>query len=135
VNKRLKASLDGRFHFDPLLVLACSSLLLIGFVMVASASLHLGVKVTGSEFYYPLRQLIHTGLGFVLGFFIAATPLRMWEKWGAWLFIVGLLLLMVLIPGLGIKVNGSIRWLSIAGIRIQVSEVIKFFRSFTWQVM
>jgi cell division protein FtsW len=128
VNKHIKTSLDGRFHFDPLLVLACSSLLLIGFVMVASASLHLGVKVTGSEFYYPLRQLIHTGLGFVLGFFIAATPLRMWEKWGAWLFIVGLLLLiLVLIPGLGIKVNGSIRWLSIVGIRIQVSEVIKFF--------
>jgi len=128
VNKHIKTSLDGRFHFDRLLVLACSSLLLIGFVMVASASLHLGVKVTGSEFYYPLRQLIHTGLGFVLGFFIAATPLRMWEKWGAWLFIVGLLLLiLVLIPGLGIKVNGSIRWLSIAGIRIQVSEVIKFF--------
>lgn len=128
MNKHIKTSLDGRFHFDRLLVLACSSLLLIGFVMVASASLHLGVKVTGSEFYYPLRQLIHTGLGFVLGFFIAATPLRMWEKWGAWLFIVGLLLLiLVLIPGLGIKVNGSIRWLSIAGIRIQVSEVIKFF--------
>jgi len=102
--------------------------LLIGFVMVASASLHLGVKVTGSEFYYPVRQLMHMGLGLILGLFIAATPLRMWEKWGAWLFIVGLvLLILVLIPGLGIKVNGSIRWLSIAGIRIQVSEVIKFF--------
>lgn len=128
MNKRLKTSLNRRFHFDPLLVLVCSSLLLIGFVMVASASLHLGVKVTGSEFYYPTRQLLHTGLGLVLGVFIAATPLRMWEKWGAWLFIVGLLLLiLVLVPGLGIKVNGSIRWLSIAGIRIQVSEVIKFF--------
>jgi len=128
VSKRIKTSLDGRFHFDPLLVFACSSLLLIGFVMVASASLHLGVKVTGSEFYYPVRQLMHMGLGLILGLFIAATPLRMWEKWGAWLFIVGLvLLILVLIPGLGIKVNGSIRWLSIAGIRIQVSEVIKFF--------
>ena len=128
MNKRLKTSLNRRFHFDPLLVLVCSSLLLIGFVMVASASLHLGVKVTGSEFYYPTRQLLHTVLGLVLGFFIAATPLRMWEKWGAWLFIVGLMLLiLVLVPGLGIKVNGSIRWLSIAGIRIQVSEVIKFF--------
>ncbi len=128
MSKRIKTSLDGRFHFDPLLVFACSSLLLIGFVMVASASLHLGVKVTGSEFYYPIRQLMHMGLGLILGLFIAATPLRMWEKWGAWLFIVGLvLLILVLIPGLGIKVNGSIRWLSIAGIRIQVSEVIKFF--------
>jgi cell division protein FtsW len=128
VSKKVRTSLDGRFHFDPILVLVCSSLLLIGFVMVASASLHLGVKVSGSEFYYPTRQLMHIGLGLVLGIIIASTPLRIWEKWGARLFIFGLLLLiLVLVPGLGIKVNGSIRWLSIAGIRIQVSEVIKFF--------
>jgi cell division protein FtsW len=128
VSKRIKTSLDGRFHFDPLLVIACSSLLLLGFVMVASASLHLGVKLTGNEFYYPTRQLMHMGFGLVLGTVIAATPLRVWEKWGVWLFIVGLLLLIiVLIPGLGIKVNGSVRWLSIGGLRIQVSEVIKFF--------
>ena len=103
MRKRIRTSLDGRFHFDRLLVIACSSLLLMGFVMVASASLHLGVKVSGSEFYYPTRQLIHIGLGFVLGVFIAATPLRFWQKWGSVLFIVGLLLLIiVLVPGLGI---------------------------------
>jgi cell division protein FtsW len=128
VRKRVKTSLDGRFHFDRLLVIACLSLLLIGFVMVASASLHLGVKLTDDAFYFPTRQLIHTGFGLVLGFFVAATPLRVWEKWGAWLFIIGLLLLIVvLVPSLGIEVNGSRRWLSIAGLRIQVSEVIKFF--------
>jgi cell division protein FtsW len=128
VSKRIKTSLDGQFHFDPLLVIACSSLLLLGFVMVASASLHLGVKLTDDAFYFPTRQLIHMGFGLVLGFFVAATPLRVWEKWGAWLFIIGLLLLIVvLVPGLGIEVNGSRRWLSIAGLRIQVSEVIKFF--------
>ncbi|MFI3188029.1 MAG: putative lipid II flippase FtsW [Methylococcales bacterium] len=128
MSKRIRTSLKVRFHFDLLLVVACSSLLLIGFVMVASASLHLGVKVSGNEFYYPTRQLMHTGFGLVLGAIIAATPLQVWEKWGVWLFIVGLLLLvLVLIPGLGIRVNGSVRWLSIGGLRIQVSEVIKFF--------
>jgi len=33
----------------------------------------------------------------------------------------------VLIPGLGVKVNGSTRWLSLGGVRLQVSEVVKFF--------
>jgi cell division protein FtsW len=71
---------------------------------------------------------MHTGFGLVLGAIIAATPLQVWEKWGVWLFIIGLILLvLVLIPGLGIRVNGSVRWLSIGGLRIQVSEVIKFF--------
>ncbi|MGH8500339.1 MAG: putative lipid II flippase FtsW, partial [Methylococcales bacterium] len=35
------------------------------------------------------------------------------------------LLVTVLIPGLGVKVNGSIRWLSLGGARIQVSEIVK----------
>lgn len=128
MRKDIRASLDGRFHFDRLLVISCLSLLLIGFVMVASASLHLGVKLTGDAFYFPTRQLIHMVFGLVLGVFVAATPMRVWEKWGGMLFIIGLLLLIVvLVPGLGIEVNGSTRWLSIAGVRIQVSEVIKFF--------
>lgn len=128
MNKQIKTSLDGRFHFDRLLVITCSSLLLLGFVMVASASLHLGVKLTGDVFYFPTRQLIHMVFGLILGVFVAATPMRVWERWGSILFIAGLfLLIVVLIPGLGIEVNGSRRWLSIAGVRIQVSEVIKFF--------
>jgi len=128
VRKEIRASLDGQFHFDSILITSCLSLLLFGFVMVASASLHLGVKLTGDAFYFPVRQLTHTIFGLILGVFIAATPMRVWERWGGMLFIIGLLLLIVvLIPGLGIEVNGSTRWLSIAGVRIQVSEVIKFF--------
>ncbi len=128
MNKRAKPSRIGRFHFDPLLLVVTMSLLLIGYVMVASSSLHLGVKMTGSSFYYPVRQSLHIGLGLFLGTCVAFTPIRVWEKAGQSLFIVGLLLLViVLIPGLGVKVNGSTRWLSLGGLRIQVSEVVKYF--------
>lgn len=125
---RTKPSRIGRFHFDPMLITVSLSLLLIGYVMVASASLHLGVKMSGNSFYYPIRQTLHIGLGVFLGACVALTPIRTWEKMGQGLFIAGLLMLViVLIPGLGIKVNGSIRWLSIGGLRIQVSEIVKFF--------
>lgn len=117
-----------RFHVDPVLLLVSLSLLLIGYVMVASASLHLGIKMAGNGLHYPLRQLMHIGLGLVLGCGVAAVPMRVWEQNGPKLFIAGLLLLIiVLIPGLGVKVNGSVRWLSLGGMRIQVSEVVKFF--------
>ncbi len=116
------------FHFDPVMVFVSASLLLIGYVMVGSASLHLGIKMTGDGLYYPLRQLAHIGMGITLGTGIATVPMRVWEKNGPQLFIAGLMLLIiVLIPGLGVKVNGSVRWLSLGGLRIQVSEVVKFF--------
>jgi cell division protein FtsW len=125
--KTLLARMRG-FHFDPVLVSISVSLLLIGYVMVASASLHLGIKMTGDGLYYPIRQLVHIVLGLILGGGIAAVPMRVWEKIGPQLFIAGLaLLIIVLIPGLGVKVNGSVRWLSLGGMRIQVSEVVKFF--------
>lgn len=128
MNKRPKPSRLGRFHFDPLLVIVSASLLLMGFVMVASASLHLGGKIAGNSFHYPIRQSLHIGLGLFLGACVALTPIRVWEKAGQGLFIAGLLLLViVLIPGLGVNVNGSTRWLSIGGLRIQVSEVVKYF--------
>jgi len=118
----------GQFHFDPVLLFVSISLLLIGYVMVASASLHLGIKLTGDGLHYPVRQLMHIGLGLIFGAGVVAVPMRVWEQNGPRLFIAGLLLLIiVLIPGLGVKVNGSVRWLSIGGIRIQVSEVVKFF--------
>ena len=128
MKKHVKHSLLGRFHFDPLLVIVSVSLLAIGYVMMASSSLHLGIKETGNSLHYPIRQSLHIALGLILGICVALTPIRVWEKSGQWLFIFGILLLIVvLVPGLGVKVNGSTRWLSIFGMRVQVSEVVKFF--------
>ena len=128
MKKHVKHSLLGRFHFDPLLVIVSASLLAIGYVMMASSSLHLGIKETGNSLHYPIRQSLHIALGLILGICVAVTPIRVWEKSGQWLFIFGILLLIVvLVPGLGVKVNGSTRWLSIFGMRVQVSEVVKFF--------
>ncbi len=117
-----------KFYFDPLLVFVTVSLLFIGYIMVASSSLHLGVEQKQDGFYYPIRQFVHIFLGVLLAIGVEKVPMEAWGKGGAGLFIAGLfLLVIVLIPGLGVKVNGSIRWLSLAGIRIQVSEVVKFF--------
>ncbi len=111
---------------DKVLLLISMALLLFGLVMMTSASLHLGEKVAGDALYYPLRQLVHLSLGLIVASAAFFIPLAFFEKTGQWLFIGGLvLLLLVLIPGLGAKVNGSIRWLAVGGFRLQVAEVIK----------
>ncbi len=127
IDQLLKSTSGIQFHVDKLLLLVCFSLLLIGYVMVASASLHLGAKLTGNIMHYPLRQLIHIFMGLMVAVIVASIPIAVWERISSWLFIAGLaLLVIVLIPGVGVKVNGSVRWISLAGLRIQVSEVVKF---------
>ncbi len=117
-----------RFHFDNILVSVCLSLLLIGYIMVTSSSLHLGAKMSGDILHYPIRQIAHISFGLFLGCVVCMMSLRTWENLAPKLFIAGLgFLIIVLIPGLGVKVNGSIRWLSLGGIRIQVSEIVKLF--------
>jgi cell division protein FtsW len=117
-----------RIHYDPLLAALTAALLLIGFIMVVSASLHLGEEDKNDSLYFPLRQIVHIGLGIGLGALIVRIKMTTWETIGIRLFIVGLgLLVLILIPGIGVKVNGSVRWLSLLGLRIQVSEVVKFF--------
>lgn len=116
-----------RFHIDQTLLSVCLCLLGIGFVMVASSSMHLGVKMADDVSYYPFKQLVHIILGLMFAAAVLAIPMKYWQRIGQPLFIVGLvLLLVVLIPGVGVKVNGSTRWLSLLGLRIQVSEVMKF---------
>ena len=115
-------------HYDPVLLGVTSALMLIGYIMVVSASLHLGEETKQDSLYYPLRQLIHIGLGLGLGAGVLRVRMEIWERLSVRLFIAGLcLLIIVLVPGVGVKVNGSIRWLSLGGLRIQVSEVVKFF--------
>ncbi len=120
-------TLDIRpFYPDKTLLGVCAALLLMGYLIVASSSLHLGVKTAGDVFHYPLRQMIHIVLGLIGGGLICMIPMSVWQRYSRVLFIIALVLLVVvLIPGIGVKVNGSIRWISLAGIRIQVSEVVK----------
>jgi len=111
---------------DTILLVVSLFLLLFGFVMVASASLHLGDKLANDSFYFPRHQLIHILLGLLVGCVAASVRLETWRNISLQLFFVGLLLLvLVLVPGIGKVVNGSSRWINLLGIRIQVSEVFK----------
>ncbi|MDD5033855.1 MAG: putative lipid II flippase FtsW [Methylococcaceae bacterium] len=115
-----------RFYLDTVLLGASMGILVLGFIMVASASLHLGEKLANDSFYFPKHQLVHVFIGMLAAVFVASKKLEFWEKSSMPLFLFGLILLVaILIPGLGVKVNGSVRWLSLAGVRIQVSEVFK----------
>jgi cell division protein FtsW len=105
-------------------------LLAIGLVMVYSASIAIAeaARYTGHNGeYYLYRQGMFIVLG--IGAAVAAfqVPMRVWQQAAPYLFMGGLLLLIVvLIPGIGREVNGSRRWIPLGFANLQPSELMKF---------
>jgi len=116
----------GRYYLDGWMLFAAISLLCIGYVMVVSASLHIGERVFDNMWHYPARQAAHIVVGLILAFVMANVPLSAWEQSGPNLILVAIaLLVLVFIPGIGVKVNGSYRWINLGVARLQVSEIVK----------
>ena len=104
-------------------ILVCvSALLAIGLAVLFSAS----SRAVGGATAYLYKQLIFLGLAIGGGWVMARADLEQLRKF-AW--IVGVVtviaLLLVRIPGIGIAVKGSRRWLGFGGVRLQVSEFAK----------
>lgn len=99
---------------------------LVGLVMVLSASSVVGLHREGSSWFYFTRQLIGVVGGIVLFMITVRVDYRRWRSLAAlgYLGVVGLLLA-VLLPGIGVNVNGSSRWVDLGVIQLQPSEFAK----------
>jgi cell division protein FtsW len=113
----------ARYGLDPILCLACAVLLGWGLVMVASASVAVSEKMFGNTLHFFDRQLVFVALGSFFGVLAFSVPMKSWESSGVWLLgLAFFLLIMVLVPGVGTKVNHARRWLDFGLFRLQASE-------------
>src|SRR6185437_9912779 len=116
----------GAVHVDTTTIAIVMSIVLLGLIMVTSASVSIASQETGQPFYYLERQLLLTLVGGALAAFLFCIRTELLERLSMPLLIAALLLLfMVLVPGLGHTVNGSRRWLHVLGLNFQVSELAR----------
>jgi cell division protein FtsW len=98
----------------------------VGVVMVLSASSVVSITSYGSAWYFFERQLLWTVLGVAAFLFIARVDYRRWRRSVRPLLIATVaMLVLVLVPGFGVYVAGSRRWLGAASWRFQPSEIAK----------
>ena len=103
-------------------------LLALGLLMVASASMPTADAKTGQPFYFLFRQSAYVGVGLLAASMVFQIPLARWRRASPLLLLAAIVLLaLVLVPGIGKEVNGSMRWIAIGPINIQVSEIAKLF--------
>ena len=114
------------FIYDRYLLLASIALITIGILMVASTSMVISDQQFGYPMHFFFRQVAYVGLGICLSIFILFIKMKDWQHYSPYFLILSLLLLIiVLIPGLSLQINGSSRWISLGFFSVQVSELMK----------
>lgn len=115
----------SRLVLDPILIAGASGLLLLGLVMVTSASVELAAR-DGNALFFLQRQLFFAVVGVAFAAVAMRVPTDTWERMSGPLLLLGLgMLLLVLVPGIGASVNGSRRWLRLGPLNFQASEAAR----------
>ncbi|MFC4954094.1 putative lipid II flippase FtsW [Acinetobacter puyangensis] len=102
------------------------ALLCIGTVMVASASMPYAERLHENSLHYISRHLLYVVLAIIAVIAAYNVQLRYWFGKAPIMLWLGTITLLIAVLVVGRDVNGSTRWLSLAGFSIQPSEIAKF---------
>ena len=118
----------ARPAWDPWLVGSVFILLTLGVIMVHSASVAYADRVMGNSTYFLARHVTFVILGLLGAAMVMRSRIRWWEQGGPYLLLLGIaLLILVLVPGIGVHIHGSSRWIKLGIVNIQPSEFMKLF--------
>ena len=108
-----------------ILFLAVLGLLVIGIVMLFSTSAY-ARDSHGDVYFFIKRQAIWIGIGLVACIVAALVNYQFWQKtWWLWFVIALAALALCYIPHIGMRINGSRRWVGYGPITFQPSELAK----------
>jgi cell division protein FtsW len=108
-----------------ILFLAVLGLLVIGIVMLFSTSAF-ARDSHGDVYFFIKRQAVWIGVGLVLCVFAALIDYHVWQRtWWLWFVLAIIALALCYIPHIGMRLNGSRRWVGWGPITLQPSELAK----------
>ena len=119
-------STEKTINFDKWLLFSFISLLTIGVIMVASASMPIAERLKLPTFYFAYHQFMYVCIG-LIGFVLATyIPIAYIQKQSVYFLLFSLILLAILfVPGVARSINGSMRWVFLGFFTVQPSEVAK----------
>ncbi len=116
----------GSLHGDTVLLTLGTTLISIGVIAIASASIEYGDFHFGNPWHHTQRHAAYLMLAITLGALAYMAPTASVQRLSPWLlFLAVALLILVMIPGIGREVNGAQRWLPLGVITLQPSEFAK----------
>jgi cell division protein FtsW len=113
-------------EYDHILMISALLLLGLGLVMVFSASGVLASDKYHDPAFFLKKQLIYAVLGIALMLFVRRIPYQSYNRFVYIILLISLfLLVLVLIPGIGVRIRSASRWIRFGPLVIQPSEFAK----------
>lgn len=121
----------GVQSFDAALLWSVGILLLLGLVMVYSASIALLERrdpSAAASTYFLVRHSVSMAVALTMSVVAFAVPVKHWQRAALPLFLLGIVLLaMVFVPGIGRRAGGADRWINLGPFSLQPTELMKLF--------
>lgn len=113
---------------DKRIVVLMVVLIVLGMITLFSATYYQRTA-SGDPFSAVKKQLVGVALGACACVLLSRVPYRLFRETKVMLALLGasaVLLVLVIIPGIGVSINGSRRWLNLLGLSMQPSELAKY---------
>jgi len=116
--------------YDYSLIWTTLLLLGIGLVMVYSASIEFAAdrqQFQYQHYYFLIRQSVYLLVAFICGYITFLIPVYFWQRWAPYLFLIGVILLILVLTPIGLESKGGKRWIPLGIANFQPTEIVKLF--------
>lgn len=124
VNDSKKNETKKRRFYDYSLIFIILFLLVLGLIMIYSASSYTADLKFKNSAYFVNKQLIFVVAGLILMIFVSIVPYQVWIKLSKFIYVVSTALVGAVLV-IGRDANGARRWINLFGIKFQPSEFVK----------
>lgn len=120
--------------YDRTLIWLFLGLLVIGFIMVTSASIPISTRLNDDPFYFAVRDGLYIIVSIIFCYIFVQIPVEKWEKYNVVLFFISISFLIAVLI-FGRSINGAVRWIPLGILNFQPAELAKlavicYFASF-----
>ena len=112
--------------YDRSFIIIVLGISVFGLLAVFNSSVVLGFRDFNNQYHFIEDQAVYLIFGLVLMLIVSRINYRWWYKAAVPLLVITIILLLVVfVPGIGIKAYGAKRWISLGFINLQPTEIAK----------